>query len=683
MKDVARWWSREDLLLIALVGLLFFLPGLGPMGSVGPTSDMPYVQLFDKDEPRFSEAGRQMMLTGDYLVPRFNGQLRPDKPPLLYWLMQISYWLVDVNELGARLPSVVCGTLTLFVVYWIAGRRFGRLTGILAALMLASNALFIAESRLATADATMILFNTMALGCAWIAWESGNPRGDGLIIPKAVYRLDRGAHAMLDHVPEKPARMNWGLALLFWVALAAGTLAKGVPLLFTFLPMIVLSIATGALAEELARWRREPGGWGTMLAHLPAVLWRCVIGGNWSWWRQLRPAIGFPLLIALVGAWPAAVIATGHGELIRAMIAQQVNRVMGHDVVSGASVGNGYRKFFGFYFVAMWGTFWPWSVLLVPASYHCTKRMLGKVAIAIDPKPYQFLFAWVVPAWIVYECIASKLVHYVLPLYVAMIIVCADMLSQSWGRLTEVLAAKWFGAMRWVMLGLWVAFAVAALPGVQLLTGAESVSVASMVLAGALLAAGVAGTITWNKPAWPFATVLGWAGVLLIANTIILPAIPGLRVTQRVCNIMNAAGPRFTLLASGFDEPTLVFYTRGNIHIVAGPTLMRLWHEAAEREGIASLDPATGTEARFLLAVVNDETLRYLRTEFPTLEPIATFDGLWQFRMEKDPEHPGRQRKKIPRAYVIATHDPFPTPATGPALFEEIQKAREKAATRP
>src|SRR4051794_34543966 len=97
IQDNRRWWSKEDLLLLVLLGVLFFLPGLGQ------------ISLFDRDEPRFPTAARTMAVTGDFLVPRFNGDLRPDKPPLVYWLMNLTYAATgSFGELGARLPSALC-----------------------------------------------------------------------------------------------------------------------------------------------------------------------------------------------------------------------------------------------------------------------------------------------------------------------------------------------------------------------------------------------------------------------------------------------------------------------------------------------------------------------------------------------------------------------------------------------
>ena len=245
IQDKRRWWSREDLLLLVLLGALFFLPGLGQ------------IPIFDRDEPRFSTAARQMMQSGDYIVPRyFNGTIRPDKPPLIYWMMDIGYWITGGwGEFAARLPSVVFGTCTLLVVYFMVGMRFGRPTGFIAALILGSCGVYVAESRLATADATMLFFIVVCMACAWQAWDAGQAEGgQERRLPRADYLLDRSIsrdgeekHAMvLDHLSVTTRRrMPFGLAMLFWISLALGTLTKGVPLLFVGVPLMVLSIGTG------------------------------------------------------------------------------------------------------------------------------------------------------------------------------------------------------------------------------------------------------------------------------------------------------------------------------------------------------------------------------------------------------------------------------------------------------
>src|SRR5438034_3372305 len=61
--------------------------------------------LWDANEAFYAETPREMLESGDYLAPRFNHQLRPQKPPLTYWLVLASYNLFGVSEFAVRLPG--------------------------------------------------------------------------------------------------------------------------------------------------------------------------------------------------------------------------------------------------------------------------------------------------------------------------------------------------------------------------------------------------------------------------------------------------------------------------------------------------------------------------------------------------------------------------------------------------
>jgi 4-amino-4-deoxy-L-arabinose transferase-like glycosyltransferase len=76
------------------------------------------VGLIDETEPLFAEAARQMVVTGDWITPYFNGDTRFDKPPLVYWLMAVAYKTVGVNEWSARFPSALAITLLTAIGFY-------------------------------------------------------------------------------------------------------------------------------------------------------------------------------------------------------------------------------------------------------------------------------------------------------------------------------------------------------------------------------------------------------------------------------------------------------------------------------------------------------------------------------------------------------------------------------------
>jgi len=112
--------------------------------------------LWDRDEPRFSRATVEMVESGNYLYPTFNGNLRPDKPILIYWLMSVPVRLLGQTEMAVRLPSVVGTVLTCLLVFFIGKRLWNAKTGLWAMGILATTGLMLFEGTAATADGTLL-----------------------------------------------------------------------------------------------------------------------------------------------------------------------------------------------------------------------------------------------------------------------------------------------------------------------------------------------------------------------------------------------------------------------------------------------------------------------------------------------------------------------------------------------
>ena len=89
---LARLAARPRAVVLAL-GLLLLLSG----NWVLP--------LLDRDEPRFAEAGREMLQRHDWIIPWFNGDYRFDKPPLIYWCETVFYRLLGESDLRRGCPG--------------------------------------------------------------------------------------------------------------------------------------------------------------------------------------------------------------------------------------------------------------------------------------------------------------------------------------------------------------------------------------------------------------------------------------------------------------------------------------------------------------------------------------------------------------------------------------------------
>jgi 4-amino-4-deoxy-L-arabinose transferase-like glycosyltransferase len=118
-KSIERW-NRHLACFPVLAWVLSFL-WLGLICGVAFIWHLGTTGLIDETEPLFAEASRQMTVTGDLITPYFNNQTRFDKPPLVYWLMAMSYRLFGVNSWSVRLPSALAAialTCLAFYTLW-------------------------------------------------------------------------------------------------------------------------------------------------------------------------------------------------------------------------------------------------------------------------------------------------------------------------------------------------------------------------------------------------------------------------------------------------------------------------------------------------------------------------------------------------------------------------------------
>ena len=103
----------------------------------------------------------EMYQRNDWVVPTFNGELRTDKPPLHYFLMQLSYRTFGVGVFSARLYAITMGILTVLCVYLFGRRLADERTALIASLILISSLQLAVQFHLAVPDPCLIFFLTL------------------------------------------------------------------------------------------------------------------------------------------------------------------------------------------------------------------------------------------------------------------------------------------------------------------------------------------------------------------------------------------------------------------------------------------------------------------------------------------------------------------------------------------
>jgi len=88
--------------------------------------------LYDRDETRYSECAREMLITGSWMVPLRNFRPHLTKPPLAYWSIALGLKAFGMNEWGARIPNALAFTITVILVGLISEVLFEKGVGPLA-----------------------------------------------------------------------------------------------------------------------------------------------------------------------------------------------------------------------------------------------------------------------------------------------------------------------------------------------------------------------------------------------------------------------------------------------------------------------------------------------------------------------------------------------------------------------
>jgi 4-amino-4-deoxy-L-arabinose transferase-like glycosyltransferase len=313
------------------------------------------IPLVDRDEPRFSEASREMRERSDYVIPYFNDKYRFDKPAFIYWTQIASYSVFGENEFSARFPSVVAAALIAAMLYGWGRRVGGERTGWWAAIIFTLCLQVFIHARAAVADMWLVFFVTAA---HWAGYEL---LADWL-------KPDRAPAA------EANRRLKYW-RLLFYVALGFGFLAKG------------------------------PLAWLPLLTVISTKLF---LRGN-SLTRRFWFVTGMLGAFAIVCTWGIPALIRTNGEFFKVGIGRHVversfNVMEGH----GANSWNTYLAAMPFYFLTVFISFFPWSIKLPALTKHLWRRR-----DATD----NYLVSGILIQFVIMSLVKTKLPHYTLPAF--------------------------------------------------------------------------------------------------------------------------------------------------------------------------------------------------------------------------------------------------------------------------
>jgi hypothetical protein len=134
--------------------------------------------LWGDAEIRLTEGAREMVVLGDWSVPRLNGKPLGEEPPLPYWATA-GLWRIGGGHLSARLLSGLSVGALLVLCYLAVAHELGRRAGLLTALIALTTATGFWHVRTGGTSPVLALFATAAV---LAGYRAGRTQGGAALV---------------------------------------------------------------------------------------------------------------------------------------------------------------------------------------------------------------------------------------------------------------------------------------------------------------------------------------------------------------------------------------------------------------------------------------------------------------------------------------------------------------------
>ena len=203
------WQSRIFLLLLTLAAAFAF------QGTRG---------LYESTEGRYAESAREMIETGQWLIPQLDYRPHWTKPPLTYWAIALGMKVFRQNEWGVRFYSGVAFALSVWAILVLGGWMWDKPTGFFAALIYATSPFPLIAANTVNADTLLTLWEILVALGYWGALRRAGERAEG----------GKGA--------EWGRRGETGWIAVMWLSAGMAFFTKGPPGLLVLGAMVVFHI---------------------------------------------------------------------------------------------------------------------------------------------------------------------------------------------------------------------------------------------------------------------------------------------------------------------------------------------------------------------------------------------------------------------------------------------------------
>jgi 4-amino-4-deoxy-L-arabinose transferase-like glycosyltransferase len=324
-----------------------------------------YVQFFygngsfsimDNTEPKFAVCAKNMLKTGNWLIPHWNGRIRFDKPPLVYWLQALSYSLCGYTEFATRLPTAIAASAVVFMLYRLSASRkiiteHGRPPiDLVSPVAFACSLYAVGWARSGVSDMVLCATVTASLSCFFAAYTADS----------------------------KAERFAWYMGLFASTALAV--LAKGP--LGAALPALIINVFL-LLVDQ----------------------WKSVVFYEIPW------LVGLVLAASISLPWYLLIIREHGLAYVKAFFGY-------HNLARLTSAVNAHSGPWYYYLACLFVGFLPWAGVLPAALARVARSFTSDLTWQRAPRREQFVIfvtLWFALTMLFFSCIRTKLFSYILP----------------------------------------------------------------------------------------------------------------------------------------------------------------------------------------------------------------------------------------------------------------------------
>lgn len=484
--------------------------------------------VMDRDEARFAQASKQMVMSGDLITPYFMDEIRAKKPVAIYWLQSASAFIFGTDDIASyRLPSLAGLLASLFFIYHFAASLFHaqgssrqtvRLQGFIAVCLFLSSPIILVEAHLAKTDSVLL---AVIIFQQFMLWR--------------VYR-DRNLP-----LKERHSHKSW---FGFWTGLGLSVLLKG-----PVGPAVALATLIGLVAVDR----------------------------QWRWLGQLRWVSGLVWAAILVLPWAVAVSVATEGAFLNiAVQGDFIAKVQSGQESHGAPPGT--------YLLLSGLLLWP-GICFAGFIFWLGRRVL-------EQDNLRFCMVWAGVYWLVVELIPTKLPHYILPSLPPLVLMISYALLKSLpaaGRWQKRLTDLFYligGLCAVLLVGVfvWASVQHSGVTGGRTLIFCMGAAVLAALFLKALL--------EWRKHRrfGHLLLVMGLGlGFNSLAISGITAGLDNIHLSARLAQqIEGLRPPPAAIVLAGYHEPSAVFHLGKDVLLVDGTEAGLFMAEA--QDGLAVIE---------------------------------------------------------------------------------------------